>query len=67
MRLSEALTAMTKADHIPDKVLAQLQVAEQLAKFDTSRGFEVLGSALVTMKRLQAACEVRQKSFISND
>lgn len=67
MRLSEALTAMTKADDIPDKVLAQLQVAEQLAKFDTIRGFEALGSALVTMKRLQAACEVRQKSFRSND
>ena len=55
--LSEALTAMTKADDIPDKVLAQLQVAEQFAKFDTIRGFEVLGTALATMNRLQAAKE----------
>ena len=53
--LSEALTAMTKADDIPDKMLAQLQVAEQFAKFDTIRGFEVLGTALATMNRLQAA------------
>lgn len=55
--LSEALTAITKADDIPDKVLAQLQVAEQFAKFDTIRGFEVLGMALATMNRLQAAKE----------
>ena len=55
--LSEALTAMTKADDIPDKMLAQLQVAEQFAKFDTIRGFEVLGTALATMNRLQAAKE----------
>jgi len=55
--LSEALTAMTKADDIPDKVLAQLQVVEQFAKFDTIRGFEVLGTALGTMNRLQAQKE----------
>ncbi len=55
--LSEALTAMTKADDIPDKVLAQLQIAEQFAKFDTIRGFEVLGTALATMNRLQGAKE----------
>lgn len=55
--LSEALTAMTKADDIPDKVLTQLQVAEQFAKFDTIRGFEALGTALATMNRLQAAKE----------
>ena len=53
--LSEALTAKTKADDIPDEMLAQLQVAEQFAKFDTIRGFEVLGTALATMNRLQAA------------
>lgn len=56
--LSEALIALTKADDIPDKVLAQLQVAEQFAKFDTIRGFEVLGTALATMNRLPAAKEV---------
>lgn len=56
--LSEAITALTKADDIPDKVLAQLQIAEQFAKFDTIRGFEVLGTALATMNRLQAAKEV---------
>lgn len=55
--LSEALTAMTKADDIPDKVLAQLQVVEQFAKFDTVRAFEVLGTALATMNRLQAQKE----------
>jgi len=55
--LSEALTALTKADDIPDKMLAQLQVAELFAKFDTIRGFEVLGTALATMNRLQAAKE----------
>lgn len=55
--LSEALTAMAKADDIPDKVLAQLQVAEQFAKFDTVRAFEVLGTALATMNRLQTQKE----------
>ena len=55
--LSEALTAITKADDIPDKVLAQLQVVEQFAKFDTVRAFEVLGAAFATVNRLQAQKE----------
>ncbi|HEX5965564.1 MAG TPA: hypothetical protein VFY51_06520, partial [Pyrinomonadaceae bacterium] len=57
--LSEALAGMTKADDIPDKVQAQLQIVEQFAKFDTVRAFEVLGSALTTMNRLQAEKEER--------
>jgi hypothetical protein len=57
--LSEALTAMTKADDIPDKVLAQLQAVDQFAKFYTVRAFEVLGTALATMNRLQAEKEGR--------
>ena len=56
--LEEALTAMTKADGIPDKVLAQLQVVEQFAKFDTVRAFEVLGTSLGTMNRVPAEKEV---------
>jgi len=57
--LSEAITAMSKADDIPDKVLAQLQVVEQFAKFDTIRAFEVLGTALASMNRLLAEKEER--------
>ena len=57
--LEEALTAMTKADDIPDKMLAQLQVVEQFAKFDTVRAFEVLGTAFVTMNRLPAEKDQR--------
>ena len=53
--LSEALSALAKADDIADKVLAQLQVVEQFAKFDTVRAFEVLGTALATVNRLAAA------------
>ena len=52
--LSEALTAMAKTDDVPDKVLAQFQVVEQFAKFDTIRAFEVLGTSLATVNRLQA-------------
>jgi len=51
--LSEALTAIAKADDIPDKVVAQLQIVEQFAKFDTVRAFEVLGTALLTANRMQ--------------
>ena len=35
--LSEALAAAAKGDDIPDKVLAQLQVAQQFARFDSIR------------------------------
>jgi hypothetical protein len=51
--LTEALTATAKADDIPDKVLAQLQVVEQFAKFDPIRAFETLGTALATINRLK--------------
>lgn len=51
--LSEALTAAAKADDIPDKVVAQLQVVEQFAKFDSIRAFEVLGTAIATMNRVK--------------
>lgn len=52
--LSEALAVAAKADDVPDKLLAQLQVVEQFAKFDLVRAFEVLGTALMTMNRLKA-------------
>lgn len=52
--LSEALTVAAKADDIPDKLLAQLQLVEQFAKFDSVRAFEVLGTALATMNRVKA-------------
>jgi len=51
--LEEALTATAKAEDIPDKVLAQLQVAEQFAKFDSVRAFEALGTAMTTVNRLK--------------
>jgi hypothetical protein len=51
--LSEALTASAKGDDIPDKALAQMQVVEQFAKFDSIRAFEVLGTALATINRLK--------------
>ena len=49
--LSEALTAAAKGDNVPDKVVAQLRVVEQFAKFDTIRAFEVLETAMSTMNR----------------
>lgn len=52
--LSEALAAAAKGDDIPDKVLAQLQVAQQFVKFDSIRAFEVLATALATMNRIKA-------------
>ena len=51
--LSEALTATAKADDIPDKALAQLQVVEQFAKFDSIRAFETLSTAIATINRLK--------------
>ena len=51
--LSEALTAVTKADDVPDKVAVQLQVVEQFAKFDSIRAFEVLGTAIATLGRVK--------------
>ena len=51
--LTEALTVTAKADDIPDKVLAQLQVVEQFAKFDSIRAFEALGTAMATVNRLK--------------
>ncbi|HEX3186433.1 MAG TPA: hypothetical protein VHQ94_16670 [Pyrinomonadaceae bacterium] len=55
--LGEALTATAKAEDIPDKVLAQLQVVEQFAKFDSIRAFETLGAAMATMNRLKVEKE----------
>src|SRR6185369_9566398 len=55
--LSEALTATAKAEDTPDKVLAQLQVVEQFAKFDSIRAFETLGAAMATMNRLKVEKE----------
>jgi hypothetical protein len=52
--LSEALTATAKGDDLPDKVLAQLHVAQQFARFDSVRAFEVLATALATLNRLKA-------------
>ncbi|HET8781734.1 MAG TPA: hypothetical protein VFM63_04930 [Pyrinomonadaceae bacterium] len=51
--LSEALNATLKAEDIPDKLLAQLQIVEQFAKFESVRAFEVLGTAIATMNRLK--------------
>ncbi len=55
--LSEALNATAKGDDVPDKVLAQLQVVEQFARFDSIRAFEVLGTAIATMNRLKSDTE----------
>lgn len=52
--LSEAMTASAKADDVPDKVLAQLQVVEQFAKFDSIRAFESLATAIATVNRLKS-------------
>ena len=51
--LSEALAAAAKGEDIPDKVLAQLHVVEQFAKFDSVRAFETLNTAFATMNRLK--------------
>lgn len=51
--LDEALAVTAKAENIPDKVLAQLQVVEQFAKFDSIRAFEALGTAMATVNRLK--------------
>jgi hypothetical protein len=56
--ITEALTATAKADDIADKVLAQLQAAEQFAKFDSIRAFETLGTAIATMNRIKTEKDV---------
>lgn len=55
--LTEALNATAKGDDIPDKVLAQLQIVEQFAKFDSVRAFEVLGTAVATLNRVKTDTE----------
>ena len=52
--LSEAAKITSKSDAVSDKLLALLLIAQQFVKFDSIRGFEVLGSAIKTVNELKS-------------
>lgn len=52
--LSEAVDITSKNDPVSDKLLALLLIAQQFVKFDSIRGFEVLGSAIKTVNQLKS-------------
>ncbi|HKP80720.1 MAG TPA: hypothetical protein VJT69_01820 [Pyrinomonadaceae bacterium] len=51
--LSEAFDATSKGETSPDKAILLLNIAQQFARFDTIRGFEVLGGALKLINQLK--------------
>lgn len=51
--LSEAVQITSKNDPTADKLLSLLLIAQQFVKFDSIRGFEVLGSAIKTVNQLR--------------
>ncbi|HKG58942.1 MAG TPA: hypothetical protein VKB05_04115 [Pyrinomonadaceae bacterium] len=52
--LSEAVELTSKNDPVSDKLLSLLLIAQQFVKFDSIRGFEVLGSAIKTVNQLKS-------------
>ncbi len=52
--LSEAVEITAKNDPAADKLLSLLLIAQQFVKFDSIRGFEVLGSAVKTVNQLKS-------------
>jgi hypothetical protein len=52
--LTEASEKILKTDSTPDKAVTLLSIAQQLTRIDTTRGFEVLGSAISTINQLKA-------------
>lgn len=52
--LSEAVELTSKTDPVSDKLLSLLLIAQQFVKFDSIRGFEVLGSAIKTVNQLKS-------------
>ena len=52
--LSEAVEITSKNDPVSDKLLSLLLIAQQFVKFDSIRGFEVLGSAIKTVNQLKS-------------
>ncbi|HKG47602.1 MAG TPA: hypothetical protein VKB02_12785 [Pyrinomonadaceae bacterium] len=51
--LSEAAKITSRSDAASDKLLALLLIAQQFVKFDSIRGFEVLGSAIQTVNEIK--------------
>jgi hypothetical protein len=51
--LSEALEITSRNDPVSDQLLALLLIAQQFARIDSIRGFEVLGSAIKTVNQLK--------------
>lgn len=51
--LSAASEIVSKTDPGPDKLLTLLLIAQQFARLDSIRGFEILGEALKTFNQLQ--------------
>jgi hypothetical protein len=52
--LGEASEKTLKAEATPDKAVTLLNIAQQLTRIDTIRGFEVLGCAVSTINQLKA-------------
>lgn len=51
--LSEASDVTSKAETTPDKAILLLNIAQQFGRFDTIRGFEILGDALKLINQLK--------------
>jgi len=51
--LSEASDVTSKAQATPDKAILLLNIAQQFGRFDTIRGFEILGDALKLINQLK--------------
>ncbi len=52
--LTEAVEITAKNEPVSDKLLSLLLIAQQFVKFDSIRGFEVLGSAIKTVNQLKS-------------
>lgn len=52
--LTEAVEITVKNESVSDKLLSLLLIAQQFVKFDSIRGFEVLGNAIKTVNQLKS-------------
>ncbi len=62
--LSEASKVISQTESMPDKLLTLLLISQQFAKFDPTRGFETLGTAIKTVNQFKAE-ETPTRSVLS--
>lgn len=58
--LSEAAEITSKHEPVADKLMSLLVIAQQFAKFDAVRGFEILGVAIKTVNQLKSEDPARR-------